>query len=129
MITSDNKNDVKPTTAIVVDDDHDIVDVFCEYLELKNVSVLGKGYNGKDAIEMYQKFRPDVVFLDVMMPDYTGFYALEKIKRISPDAKVIITTADQAEETENRLVELDASYIVYKPIELYSMKIFGVKKE
>jgi len=128
MITSDSKNDVKPTTAIVVDDDHDLVDVFCEYLELKNVHVLGKGYNGKDAVEMYQGFRPDVVFLDVVMPDYTGFYALEKIKQLNPDAKIIIVTADLTEETENRLVELHASYIAYKPIELDNLKIIVGKK-
>ncbi len=125
MITSNNKNELKLTTAIVVDDDHDLVDVFCEYLELKNIHVLSRGYNGKDAVELYQRFRPDVVFLDVMMPEYTGFYALEKIKQINPDAKIIMTTADQTEETENKLVELDASYVAYKPIALDSMKIFG----
>jgi hypothetical protein len=45
-------------TAIIIDDDHDTVDVFKEYLELKNVHVLGKGYNGKDAIALYRQFRP-----------------------------------------------------------------------
>jgi two-component system chemotaxis response regulator CheY len=129
MITSDKKNDAKLTTVIVVDDDHDIVDTFCEYLELKCVHVLGKGYNGKDAVELYQRFNPDVVFLDVMMPDYTGYYALEKIKQINPDAKIIMTTADRTEETENRLVELDASYVAYKPIMFYNPQIFRGKKE
>ena len=127
MMTSDNKNELKPTTAIIVDDDHDLVDVFGEHLELKNIRVLGRGYNGKDAVELYQRFRPDLVFLDVKMPDYTGFYALEKIKQINPDAKIIMVTADLTEETENKLIELQASYIAYKPIALDNLKIISAK--
>lgn len=128
MTISDNKNEVEPTTAIVIDDDHDAVDVICEYLELMNIHVLGKGYNGKDAVDMYLRFRPGVVFLDVMMPDYDGIYALEKIKQISPRASIIIITADQTEERENQLVELGASEIIYKPFELNNLKIIGSKK-
>jgi two-component system, chemotaxis family, chemotaxis protein CheY len=125
MTTLENKNEANPTTAIVVDDDYDIVETFCEYLELKNIHVLGRGHNGKDAVELYQKFKPDVVFLDVTMPDYNGLYALEKIKQINPDAKVIIITADLTEETENKLVELCASTIIYKPLELGKIGITG----
>jgi two-component system, chemotaxis family, chemotaxis protein CheY len=110
MTISHNKNE-EPITAIVIDD-----------LELMNIHVLGKGYNGKDAVDMYSRFRPNIVFLDVMMPDYDGIYALEKIKRINPRASVIIITADQTEEKENKLVELGASEIIYKPIEFASME-------
>jgi two-component system chemotaxis response regulator CheY len=125
MTTSENKNEVNSTTAIVVDDDYDIVETFCEYLKLKNVHVLGRGHNGKDAVDLYQKFKPEIVFLDVTMPDYNGFYALEKIKLINPDAKVIMITADLTEETENKLVELCASTIVYKPFELDNIGMIG----
>ena len=41
-------------TAVVVDDDKDTVDVFCDFLDMKQVKVLGRGYNGKDALELYQ---------------------------------------------------------------------------
>jgi len=42
-------------TVVVVDDDIDAVDIFCDYLKLKNVAVLGRGYNGKSAVDLYQK--------------------------------------------------------------------------
>ncbi|HYL65738.1 MAG TPA: response regulator [Nitrosopumilaceae archaeon] len=121
-MTISHKND-EPTTAIVIDDDHDAADAFSEYLELMKIRVLGKGYNGKDAVDMYLKFRPSIVFLDVMMPDYDGIYALEKIKEINPRASIIIITADQTEERENKLVKLGASEIIYKPIEFDSMRL------
>ena len=114
------------TKAIVIDDDIDTVDVFCEYLELQNVCVLGKGYNGKDAVELYQKFRPDIVFLDSMMPDYDGCYALEKIMQIDRKSIVVMVTADMTADTEQKLTELNATAIVYKPFDINRiMEVIG----
>lgn len=104
--------------AIVVDDDKDTVDVFCDYLAIKNVEVVGKGYNGQDALELFQIYRPDVVFLDLMMPQYDGFYALEKIRKIDPNAKVVVITADLREDTEARLNELKPTEIFIKPYDI-----------
>ena len=106
------------TNAIVIDDDFDTVEVFSDYLELKNIHVLGKGYNGKDAVDLYKKLNPDVVFLDVLMPDYDGFYALEKIRQVNPKAHVIMVTASLTAQTEDKLKDLNASAIIFKPYEI-----------
>ena len=106
------------TSVIVVDDDRDTVEVFCEYLSIKGLDVLGKGYNGEDAVELYEKLKPDIVFCDVMMPQYDGFYALKKIRGIDPNAKVIMVTADMTSDTEEQLKELNATAVVYKPYEI-----------
>ncbi len=106
------------TTSIVVDDDFDTVEVFSEYLELSDINVVGKGYNGKDAVDLYQKLKPDVVFLDVLMPDYDGFYALEKIRKLNPNANVIMVTASLTAQTEDKLKDLNASAIIYKPYDI-----------
>ena len=105
-------------TAIVIDDDVDTVDVFCDYLEIKNVQVVGRGYNGKAAVELYQTFRPDVVFLDLMMPEYDGIYALENIRKINPESKVIIVTADLREDTANKLSKLKPTRVFIKPYDI-----------
>ena len=107
--------------VIVIDDDVDTVEVFCEYLEIKDISVVGRGHSGKKAIELYEKLRPDIVLLDVMMPDYDGFYGLEHIKKINPDAKVIMVTADLTYDTEKKLKEFNASAVIYKPYEIDSV--------
>ena len=106
---------MKPTiTAIVIDDDLDTVELFCEYLELKGIQVIGKGYDGKEAVELYQKMRPDIVFLDIMMPYYNGFYAVEGIQKVEPNAKIIMVTADLTSDTAHKLEELKLP-VVYKP--------------
>jgi CheY-like chemotaxis protein len=106
------------TTAIVVDDDADTVDVFCDYLTLKNVRVLGRGNNGKSAVELYQRHKPDFVFLDLMMPEYDGFYALENIRALEPSAKIIVITADVREETAARLAKLKPTEVFIKPYDV-----------
>ncbi len=106
-------------TAIIVDDDYNTVVTFTEFLQFNGIRVVGTGYTGKDAVKMYEKLRPGVVFLDVMMPKpYDGFYALENIRKINPDAIVIMITADLTEQTEDGLRQLCASAIVYKPFDI-----------
>jgi DNA-binding NarL/FixJ family response regulator len=107
--------------VIVVDDDVDTVEVFCEYLEIKDITVLGRGYNGKTAVELYESLKPDIALLDVMMPEYDGFYGLENIKKINPNAKVIMVTADLTYDTEKQLKALNASAVIYKPYEIDSV--------
>jgi len=114
-------------TAIVIDDDIDTCDVLTDYLEVKDIQVLGRGYNGKEAVDLYQKHKPDLVFLDIMMPEYDGFYGLEKIKQLNPAAYVIIVTGDLTNETYIKLKSLKSSAIIYKPFDIE--KVMDVVKE
>ncbi|HJT09288.1 MAG TPA: response regulator [Candidatus Nitrosotalea sp.] len=105
-------------TAIVIDDDMDTVSVLSDFLQLKGITVLGKGYGGLEAVKIYENLRPDVVFLDVMMKKHDGFYTLQKIREIQSDAIIILITADMTEETRIKLLEMKASAIIYKPYDI-----------
>jgi len=93
------------TKVIVVDDDKDTVEVFCEYLEIKGIEVLGRGHNGREAVELFKEKKPEIVLLDVMMPEYDGFFGLKNIRKLDPNAKVIMVTADLTSDTEKKLKE------------------------
>ena len=60
---------------------------------MKGITVEGKGYDGKDAAELYEDLRPDAILLDMLMPQYDGKYAIKKIKEIDPDARILVLTA------------------------------------
>lgn len=117
--SSDSKKNkpriLKNATALVIDDDPDAVEMFSDYLENKGVNVIGKAKDGKEGFELYKKLKPDVVFLDVIMPNFDGFYALQKIREIDSNAKIIMVTADFSPSTKKKLKELKASDIIYKP--------------
>lgn len=111
----------KKPSVIVIDDDRDVVGVFSEFLKLNDVDVKAVGYDGRNALELYQKFRPDVVILDLLMPDYDGFYAFKQIRQEDPHAKIVILTADTKREDVEKIKLLNPNKVVPKPYDAYEM--------
>jgi len=60
------------TTTIIVDDEPCITQLYSELLELQNLKILGIGQGGNDASRFFNDPKPDLVFLDVHMPDLNG---------------------------------------------------------
>ncbi|MBI5147297.1 MAG: response regulator [Thaumarchaeota archaeon] len=108
----------KIPTAIVIDDDKDVLDLFAEYLKIIQVEVVGKGHNGKKAVELYQEKNPDITFVDLVMPEYDGIFALQNIRKINPKANVIIITGNLQKDTSKKLDYLNPNKILQKPFEV-----------
>jgi DNA-binding NarL/FixJ family response regulator len=109
------------TTVIVVEDDQDSLEVMTEYLEMKDIKVVAKAKDGNEAFELFKKLTPEVVLLDVLMPYYDGFYALEKIKEFNQNAKVIFVTAATNSKTQDKLFESNVDGILFKPFEMENL--------
>ena len=109
-------------TSIVVDDDPNTVEVFSDYLEIIGMNVIGRGANGNDAVELYKILKPDVVFIDIMMPETDGILAIEMIKMFHKDAKIAAVTADTSDETTEILKKLGVTAIVHKPFDPDTIK-------
>ena len=102
-------------TAIVIDDDRVSIQLFRDILRMMNIQVLASGYDGKDAVRLYKKYRPDIVFTDILMPENDGFFALEEIRKFDSHAKVVAVTADLTDETATKLEKMNISAVIYKP--------------
>jgi DNA-binding response OmpR family regulator len=122
--------DVPPTTIVIEDDEHMLM-VFTEWIRNAGILVLATGTNGKDALELFLELKPDVVITDLMMSEYDGFYAIERIREIDPDAKIIVLTADIKEKTKKRLDDLKVAAVMYKPYDLDDVvdKIKSITRE
>lgn len=79
-------------SVIIIDDEKDCRDSLQGTLELSGIDVVGTGANGEEAFQLYEKFLPDVVILDLNMPEYDGNYAIEKIKTNYHDARIVVVT-------------------------------------
>ncbi len=110
-------------TVAIIDDDDDTVQVFAECLEFLGVKVVSVGYDGKQAVEIYKKHRPDVLFLDLMMPGYDGIYGLKEIRAIDPQSKVIIVCADLTAKDEEELDKLKPTKIIFKPFDVKKLRV------
>ncbi|WP_165775295.1 response regulator [Nitrosotalea sinensis] len=105
-------------TVLVVDDNHDVLSLLVELLELKKFQVIGTANNGKEAVALYEKLHPDITFLDVIMPEADGIYALSMIRKINPEAVVVMVTTDLSQDTADQIEDLRANAVIYKPFDI-----------
>ena len=104
--------------VIVIDDEHDVSEVLCEFLKIKEIDVVGRGKNGKDAIALYQKLHPDIVLMDLVMPEYDGFYGIEEIRKFDPKSKIMIISASLTHSYIQKLLQMNVDSISLKPYDL-----------
>ena len=77
---------------LIVDDDLNIQRLYKEELEEEGYDVVIASC-GKDALEMFEKENPDIVTLDILMPDIDGISLLRKMKEQRPNIPIIMSTA------------------------------------
>jgi DNA-binding NarL/FixJ family response regulator len=85
--------------VLIVDDDELIV-MSLEMIVGSNpeFEVIGKGYGGQEAIKLYDELKPDILMMDIRMPDLNGTEAAGKILEKHPDAKILFLTTFSDEE-------------------------------
>jgi len=86
------------------------------FLELsyKDIDVL-VAENGKNAVEVYEAEKPNLVFLDIVMPILDGIGALKLIKAFDNDAKVVITSSSGTKQKLKEALESGAVEFIQKP--------------
>lgn len=83
---SDDQGTVR---ILLVDDDENTADLLAEAFRSIGVEVI-VAYDGKDAIQTYLNFRPDIVFSDYLMPDINGIMLFKAIKALKPDLPFVL---------------------------------------
>lgn len=103
--------------VIIIDDEPSIVKILVKVCQMNNCDT-EYAYNGKEGLALYRKFLPDVVFLDIMMPDLNGLTVLKQIKKEEKKARVIIVTANPSSENAIKALKLGAYNFVTKPFKI-----------
>lgn len=80
---------------LLIADDHPVVRKGLRALmeDQPDIQVIAEAADGKEAVERTREFRPDVILLDLMMPDKDGLYAIGEIKREQPEARILVLTS------------------------------------
>lgn len=82
-----------------------------------NVNVVGEAGNGREAYEMCVRLRPDVVLMDMRMPDFDGGYGTREIKEKLPGVKVLVLTTFDDKETVNKAMAAGADGYILKEMD------------
>ncbi len=108
------KNSAK---ALVVDDSSFMRTVLKDILLENGCSKVYEARDGKEAVEAYQKYKPDIVTMDIIMPDANGLWAMKTILEIDPKAKIIVVTSIGQENIVEQAMKFGAKGYVKKPFE------------
>ena len=100
--------------VLVVEDEKCVNKAICGILRLKGLIATG-AYTVKDGLEGLKQ-APDLVILDIMLPDGEGTQVLEKIRRDNLPTKVIVTSGTSDEDKLNRIHAMNPDFYLPKPV-------------
>ena len=107
-----------PQIRIMVIDDHQIVrQGLVALLNTEDdLTVIAEGSDGQQAVELFKQHAPDVTLMDLRMPGIGGVEAINHIRRITPDAKIIVLTTYDGDEDIFRALQAGAQSYLLKGV-------------
>ncbi|WP_324667633.1 sporulation transcription factor Spo0A [Geochorda subterranea] len=130
--------------VLVADNNIELVETLESYLNsLPDMEVVGRAYDGEEALAKIERLSPDVVILDITMPHLDGLAVMERLRHMDGVATsdsgrlirpaVIVLTAFGREDVIQRFTELGAQYFIVKPFDLdllaQRIREFGTAQE
>lgn len=103
--------------VLIVDDAIVARMVLKKLLTQEGYEVVGEAVNGIQAIEMYKELKPDIVTMDIVMPEMDGIEATTEITRLDPGANVIITSTMHQKDLSLKALKAGACSYIVKPYE------------
>jgi len=101
--------------VLIVEDAALMREVIRNVLSKSKIAIAGEAENGKVAVEKYKELMPELVIMDIDMPDMDGLEALKLIKEFDPDAKVVMCSQVSKQSTVDDSIRLGALNFIAKP--------------
>jgi len=109
---------MKEISFVIVDDAVFMRTIIKKMIEnVDGYTVLGEAANGWEAIEAAKKYQPDIMTLDITMPEMDGIVAVPEILKASPDTRIIMVSAMGQQSMVIEAIKMGAKDFVIKPFE------------
>ena len=106
---------------LIVDDDVQTLAMLRGFLEREMNSKVKEARDGKEALRMFVSFNPEVVLLDIRMPEIDGVQVLKMFKSKKPQTPIIMTTGEASLEVTKKCLAEGAFTHMVKPIDFYNL--------
>ena len=111
-----------PARLLIVDDHHLMRESTRDMLEgEKDLEVVGEAANGRHALDLCRQLRPDLVLMDVRMPDMDGLTATREIKKEMPAISVLMVSAYESEDYRREAARAGATAYILKDAERHQL--------
>ena len=107
-----------PLGFLLADDSTVIRKILKDMIASLDATVVGEATTGREAINQYKKLAPDIVFMDLSMPDTTGLDAIAAILEFNPRANIVVLSGSNFPETRKEAFDLGAKMFIPKPFNL-----------
>ena len=108
--------------VLIVDDSNFLRNSLKNILEKLKFEVVGMADNGLMAITKYKELKPDVVLIDMIMPQMGGLDCLRLLKKVDPEAVVVMVSSVSSQETVVTCLKEGAKHYILKPFEEEKVK-------
>jgi two-component system chemotaxis response regulator CheY len=102
---------------LIIDDSPILRETIKAVIEKAGHTVTGQAENSKDALNIYQKIKPELILLDILLPGESGLEILKKLKSIDNEIKVLVITAVNQDAVKDEVEKLGAKGILFKPFD------------
>ncbi|MCS0652430.1 response regulator [Cytobacillus firmus] len=111
------KGETAVARILIVDDAKFMRVTLSSILKKADHEIVGEGENGKEAVDLFVNLKPDLVMMDITMPEMSGLEAVREIKRDNPNAKVIMCSAMGQQKVVVESIEAGAKDFIIKPFD------------
>ena len=108
--------------VLIVDDAAFMRMMLKDILSKSGHTVIGEAANGKEAVALYNDLHPDVVTMDITMPEMDGIAALKEIKKLDANAKVVMCSAMGQQAMVIESIQAGAKDFIVKPFDASKVK-------
>ncbi|WP_246001269.1 response regulator [Oceanobacillus piezotolerans] len=105
--------------TVIAEDDFRVANIHENFLQrYEEIHVVGKALNAKETMEILKKEKPDLLLLDVYMPDKSGVDLLPEIRKEHPDIDIIVITASTDKDILNKALHYGVESFLIKPVKM-----------
>lgn len=103
--------------VLVVDDSNFLRNSLKKILEANGYEVVGMAENGLEAVTKYKEFKPDLITLDIIMPQTNGLQALQMLRAIDPNVCAVMVSSMSTKESVTDCIKAGAKNYILKPFD------------